>query len=118
MKKTLYTFESACESCGYDAATILPVVSHQPEWLQKYTIAQTKRLIIAEAIKKGKHPKPGQRRYFPVFNSLCGFVCSNAYFTHTNTYLGARLDFNTETESDEFGENYNDLHRAVMVIED
>ncbi|MEO7212620.1 hypothetical protein [Mucilaginibacter sp.] len=112
------SFEQACEMQGYDQATALPDVSKMPEHLQAYTLAANKRLIIAEAIKGGKHPGPKDRHWFPVFNSLGAFVFSGTDSSYTFTTLGARLDFNTETESDFFGENFADLHEAVMVIKE
>ena len=113
------TFEEACAMRGYDPNTALPDVSKMPEHLREYTLAQAKRVIIAEAIKEGKHPQPGEWRYAPYFRtaSAGGFVFMNSYYTLTLTDLGARLEFEETEQSDYFGQNFTELHKAALLAE-
>lgn len=115
------SFEEACAMRGYDPATVLPDVSNMPEHLRQYTIDQTKRVIIAEAIKEGIHPKPGEWRYAPYFwsPSASAFVFYFTDYTITDTYLGARLEFTEEHEdrAEYFGRNFTDLHKSCLLVE-
>lgn len=114
-------FEAACAQLGYDPVTILPDVSMQPEWLQRYNTSNTKRLIIAEAINDGHMPKYDgiERHWFPVWtineNSPLGFSRSTSDCWFTNSDVGSRLEFFSREDSDYFGENFMDLHADVIL---
>lgn len=114
------TFEEACEMRGYNPVTILPDGSGQPEWLAKYNIANTKRLIIAEAIREGKTVPVGEWRWFGVFTlkpSSFGFSSSCTLYGDSHSIVGLRLEFFSKEQSDYFNSNFTELHRAVMLAD-
>ncbi len=85
------SYESACADLKLDPEAMLPPMSESaPEWLKKYTVANTKLVLIAEAMRQGRKPKPGEWMYVPVFfkdakNNNAGFG-----FTYVNYGI---LDF-------------------------
>lgn len=112
------SFEQACEMLGLNPTAILPDVSTQPEWLKNQTIANTKRLVIAAAVREGKLPTAADERWFGVFDlrpSSFGFSHSYTYFDDSHSTVGLRLEFFTEEESDYFNSNFTDLHRAALI---
>eukprot|EP01037_Dinobryon_pediforme_P011466 gene11466-11559_t len=109
---------------GYDTSTVLPDVSALPEWLQKYTTGTIKRVIIAEAINEGRIRKPGKEWvYFPVWNlteGSSGFGFSHTFYGlwSTDTTVGSRLEFFTRDNAKYFGENFMELHRDVLLVDE
>jgi len=123
MKPTeITTHEIACQVLERDP-TALPDVSMLPE-NQKEVITTIKKLIdIAEAINKLDNDfKPDwtdfdQYKWRPWFDGSRGFafVYSRYADWYTRTSVGSRLCFRTETLSDFFGKQFEDLHKKTLT---
>lgn len=123
-KNHLDTFEEYCALQNLDPIAVLPIVNeHQPEWLQNYTLADTQLTIIAEGIREGRKPKPGEWMYVPVFfkdaaNNGAGFGFSGASYDYwsTDTSVGERHAFFTREDAEFFGRQFLPLHKITKLI--
>ena len=121
------TFEEACASRGYDAATVLPDVSKFPVKHQKAITAYAMLVIIAESINEGHEPDwndRSERKWIPWFdmevdkNNPSGFRCRDASYGYANTFSsgGSRLCFRSEESCEYAATKFIDLWRDMMVI--
>lgn len=121
------TFEEACASRGYDAATVLPDVSKYPEKHQKALIANAKMIIITEDINEGKEPDWNDRdelKWYPWWdmevdaNNPSGFRFDAAGFAFTTSHSagGSRLCYRTKKACEYSAKQFYDLWRDMMVI--
>ncbi len=97
---------------------VMPDLSGFPEGLKKSTEANIKLDVIAEEMREGKPIKTG---WFPVFTNekhSSGFGFSHSCTTDwdTDTGVGARREFFTESDSDHFGTAFIDLHRDSKLV--
>lgn len=115
-------FLQACELRGYDPETILPDVSKQPEWLQRYTHSSIKRLVIAEGINNGRVRKPGEETvYFPVWDltdnsSGLGFARTGYDRWRTHTIVGPRLLLENSSNALYAIRTFPEEYKATMVF--
>ena len=121
------TFEEACTSRGYDAATVLPDVSKFPVKHQKAITAYAMLVIIAEAINEGKEPDwndGNEKKWIPWFdmevdkNNPSGFRYGAAGYggTGANSTGGSRLCFRSKEDCKYAATKFLDLWRDMMVI--
>ena len=119
------TFEEACTSRGYDAATVLPDVSKFPVKHQKAITAYAMLVIIAEAINEGKEPDwndGNEKKWIPWFdmevdkNNPSGFRYLGAYcdLTITCSAGGSRLCFHSEELAIYAGQQFIDLYNQLL----
>ncbi len=121
------TFEEACASRKYDAATVLPVVSNYPIKHQQALIDHAKMVIITEAINDGWEPDWNDRneyKWSPWFdmevddNNPSGFRFGGAGYgsSITDSSGGSRLCFRTKKDCEYAAKQFLDLWRGMMVI--
>jgi len=120
MATKIKTFEQACKVTG-DDPNKLPDVSGLSEAMGKAVIALIKLETIRKAIN-GKwiedYSNSSQWKYFPWLvwvPSRSAFVCTNALYSYTSTYLGSRFCFETRDTARYFGEQFIDLINDFMA---
>jgi len=126
MKKTIMSFEDACEALGLDA-TKLPDVSMLPEADQKAVVAHYKLVVISRALNEGWTPNwadDNERKYFPYFEvekkegSGSGFGLSYLVFDYwrTHTHVGSRLCFKNSEVAEFACTKFKDLYEESFLI--
>lgn len=118
------SYEAACAYHGVQPEDCLPVFSEKaPEWLKIHMTTEAKLLVIAEAIRQGRIPKPGERMYFPVFfkdpynnHASFGLAGTNSDFWNSTTNVGERHEFFTREDAAFFATQFISLHKITKVI--
>ena len=82
--------------------------------------AHAKLIIIAKAINNGWKPdwnNTDQRKWFPVFilSSGFGFVGSDYNYAYANSYVGSRLCFQSEEQSDYAGTQFIEIYKDLLT---
>lgn len=85
------------------------------------TMCYEARKEIAKAIRGDWEPDwadTSDRKWFPYFvlSSGCGFSYSDYFYDYSHTFVGSRLCFPTEEQSDYFGKNFTEYHEGFLTI--
>lgn len=120
------TWEDICKALNRDA-NALPDVSMLPEKHQKFVLANIKLAYAAEALNAGWAPDWNdeyQKKWYNWFwvkadadrPSGFGFSHSYAYWTSTDTYIGARLCFKSEQLAIYAKTQFKDWYLDLLLI--
>lgn len=123
-KNHFESYEAACADRGYDPEACIPKFSEKaPAWLKTHLETEAQLLVIAEAIRQGRVPKPDERMYFCVFfkdaeNDHAGFglAVTISVFWDSITSVGERQQFFSREDAVFFGNQYLALHKITKVI--
>jgi len=113
--RDIKTFSDACEELGLDPDDVVGHLVLNDE------ITYRKLKVIAKAINQGWLPdwnNTNQYKWFPYFklSSGFGFGYSIYYSTHTTTYVGSRLCFESEEKASYAGKQFTDLYKDFLTI--
>ena len=120
------TFEACCEAKGYDPATVLPDVSMFPEQHREALLANAKLIIVAEAHNGDWKPNwddDDEEKWYPWFDlevddrNPSGFRFNASTYDYSRSYVGSRLCFASSEISHYVGKHFEDLYRAMMVLQ-
>jgi hypothetical protein len=114
---SIKTFEDACQALELDPSGILYENDTPDETAYK------KLKIIIRAINQGWVPdweNTNQEKWWPWFNLSSGFGFSLSYFGYdfSSTIVGSRLCFETKKKSDYTANQFIDLYRNFLTLND
>lgn len=114
----IITFADACEECGITEEEFNE--RFEKLGLDADTINYEKLKIVVKAVNQGWTPdrnNGNQKKWFPIFNlsSGFGFQLSAYDFTHTGTYVGSRLCFESEQKSDYAAKQFIEIYKNFLT---
>jgi hypothetical protein len=113
------TWEDICEALNIDPVKSLAWVDHLEEEDKKpqaalFKINKLRKLSWGDEIPS--FANGNQEKWFPVFNGRSGFGFSDTGYDVTDTYVGARLSYKTEEDSDHAATQFIEWYEDLMVI--
>lgn len=120
----VFSFEDACEVLGLNKNLFITISSNEEAINNdlKSIESYTKLIIIARALNEGWEPdwqNSDKRKWYPYFNLASGFAFRGTGYVWTDALTGAgsRLCFKTEELARYAGQQFIELYKEYMVIE-